>query len=221
MYKERRRAPAVSTGKSQLAFPDNYIVVDVETTGLYPDRDRLIEIGAEKVVQGEVVDTFSSLLQPKAHFTGQFVSPFITRLTGITNAMLQEAPAAQDVLGQFTQFVGDELLLGYNVGFDAQFLAARSQALLGTPILNDYVDILIYAQTLHPEEQGHRLADMVRLYGLTNENAHRALSDVDATRLVYGRLRAEALAKFGTEEAFFKEVCRAGYHAEEEQLSLW
>ena len=127
------------------------------------------------MVQGEVVDTFSSLLQPKAHFTGQFVSPFITRLTGITNAMLQELRLPRTCLGSSPSLSETGCLLA-TMCFDAQFLAARSQALLGTPILNDYVDILIYAQTLHPEEQGHRLADMVRLYGLTNENAHRPLA---------------------------------------------
>ena len=93
------------TGRSQLAFPETYVVVDLETTGLDPERDQIIEIGALEVVQGKRGRTFSTLIQPRTPLSGHYVSPFITQLTGITDEMLA-APASPGSLREVPEQPG-------------------------------------------------------------------------------------------------------------------
>ena len=87
-------------GHNMLDFPESYVVVDVETTGLDPSRDKLIEVAALKVQDSKVVDSFSSLINP-----GVPVSDFIAELTGITNEQLENAPLAGDVLNELSAFI--------------------------------------------------------------------------------------------------------------------
>ena len=98
-------------GRSLLDFPNSYVVIDVETTGLDPTYDKIIEIGALKVENGTLVDTFSTLVNP-----GVPVDDFITQLTGITNDDLASAPALDSALSAFSNFIGDSILVGHNVG---------------------------------------------------------------------------------------------------------
>ena len=85
-------------GRSLVGFPQDFCVVDIETTGLAPGYDGIIEIGAIMFENGEAVDSFASLLQPAVNELGDYVSPFITNLTGITNEMLDAAPPTPQVL---------------------------------------------------------------------------------------------------------------------------
>lgn len=104
-------------GNSLLDFPNDYVVLDIETTGLDPDYDDIIEISAMKCVADEPIDAFSTLI--KAPFG---VSDFITDFTGITNEMLADAPAISDIFPQFLEFLSDNIIIGHNVNFDVNFL---------------------------------------------------------------------------------------------------
>jgi len=191
-------------GKSIIAFPSEYCVVDTETTGLSPAWDNIIEIGAVKYSNGVEVDRFQSLVQPSAYDDGTFVDDFIAELTGITNEMLSTAPQAAEAIKAFSEFLGDSVVVGYNVSFDMNFLYDNFVKHLGKPLTNDYIDAMRMARKLHPDMKHHRLRDMVELYKIVNEHEHRALADCVATAECFTKLHEEAIAQFETEEAFIK-----------------
>lgn len=193
-------------GKSRIAFPESYVVVDIETTGLSPEWDELIEIGAAKYCNGEEVDRFQSLIQPPS---GPDIDPFISDLTGITPAMLENAPKTKEVIEEFDQFVNDEIIVGYNVNFDVNFLYDNYVKYLGKPLTNDYIDAMRMARKLFPELQHHRLVDMVVQYGINQDCAHRALADVLTTHECYVHLHDDALVKYDSEEAFIRSFSRS------------
>ncbi len=189
-------------GKSLIGFPQEYCIVDIETTGLNAGYDDIIEIGAIKYVDGVVIDTFDSLLQPKCRHYHYYVSRFITELTGITNAMLEQAPPSEEVLFSFQQFLGDSIIVGYNVNFDVNFLYDSFLEYLGAPMTNDFIDILRMARKLFPSLPHHRLSDMTAYYGLVNEHAHRALSDCEVTAQCFERFEREASFQYGSTQSF-------------------
>lgn len=115
-------------GKSLVGFPDEYVVVDTETTGLSPGIDSIIEFGAVRYRNHEVIDTFSTLVKPDSYYSEwsdngiQYISPFISSLTHITNEMLDTAPLMEEVLPEFLTFVKDSYIVGHNVNFDVNFI---------------------------------------------------------------------------------------------------
>lgn len=197
-------------GESYIAFPTDYCVVDTETTGLSPALDNIIEIGAVKYSNGVEVDRFQSLVQPPAYSDGTFVDDFIAELTGITNEMLAEAPKTSEAVRAFSKFLGDSIIVGYNVSFDVNFLYDNFMEHLGKPLTNDYIDAMRMARKLYPEMKHHRLRDMVELYGITNKHEHRALADCVATAQCFGKLHEEALNQYETEESFVKTYSHHG-----------
>ena len=101
----------VYKGESLLRLPDdNYTVIDIETTGLDPSFDEIIELAAIRVRDGVITDSFSSLVKPSHE-----VSDFISALTGINNDMLSDAQAIYDVLPKYIDFIGDDIIIGHNV----------------------------------------------------------------------------------------------------------
>ena len=210
------------TGRSQLAFPETYVVVDLETTGLDPERDQIIEIGALEVVQGKRERTFSTLIQPRTPLSGHYVSPFITQLTGITDEMLAAAPQPRQALEAFGKFLGSRVAVGYNVGFDMGFLQQQFQEQLYRPLANDWVDLLPIAQTLFPLWPHHRLNNLAAWYHVVNQDAHRALSDVETTEACFQKLKQDVNRQYPSPQAFLEEVRKKIQGKEEgEQLSLW
>ena len=191
-----------SKGRSIVSFPDTYCVIDTETTGRSPQWDHIIEVAAVKISDGQEVGRFSSLIQPPSMPGGTFVDEFIAALTGITDEMLAGAPVAPDVLGEFATFVGDAPVVGHYVSFDINFLYDSFDRYLDRPFSNDYIDTLRLARKLHPEMSHHRLADLVDLFGVTHNDAHRAMGDVEATAECFACLKDEALECHGSEEEF-------------------
>jgi len=179
-------------GKSLLGWPKDYTLLDIETTGLSPSSCHIIEIGAVKVRDHVITDSFDELIQPPADADGFYVSRFITSLTGITNSMLEEADDTFSVLMRFQAFLGNDLILGYNVNFDVNFLYDGFLEELGMPLKNDFVDVLLLARrTIRLDS--YKLANVTAHYGIVNSHAHRALSDCEATKDVYDCLRHDAL----------------------------
>lgn len=169
---------------SKLVFPSDYIVLDIETTGLNSRSDEIIEIGAVKIADHQVVDTFSRLIKP------QFpISKFITNLTGITNEMVSDADDIETVLTDFLLFINDAILIGHNVNFDLGFIKNNFERHLGICLENQSLDNLRYARKILPQLSSHKLKDCVSYFNIFQETAHRALDDAQATYEVFEHLR--------------------------------
>ena len=168
---------AVNAGDQTL--DDTYIVFDIETTGFSSIRDRIIEIGAVKVVNGKIVDRFSTFVNPKRPI------PFeITNLTSITDEMVMESPAIDVILPQFLEFVGDGVLVAHNAGFDVGFIEQNCRN-LG---LNDhfvYLDTVALARVLLPTLSKYKLNVVAKALNISLENHHRAVDDAGATAEIF------------------------------------
>lgn len=199
-WKERyNRMASKGKARSLFAFPENYVVVDIETTGLNPGAAQIIEISALKVENHQVMDTFSALVRPS-----RSVSAFITNLTGITNAMVAKAPPVEAVLPEFLEFLGDAIILGQNIRFDIRFLDHDLQRHFGMALMNDYMDLLRITRRLLPDLPNRRLQTVARRYGISTEGAHRGLRDCEMTLACYQRCTGEVLERYGSLEAFLK-----------------
>ena len=197
-------------GEGVLCLPRDYTVVDTETTGLSTESCCLIEVSALRVREGRVAAEFSTLIRPpwrEVQKNGQwqegYVDDFIQGLTGITDEMLEGAPLPEEALPQVEEFLGRDLLLGHNVGFDTAFLYDSFQKYLGRPLGNNSLDQLRLARKLLPQLPHHRLGDVAAALGVPYEGAHRALADCWITYGCYEKLRALALSQ-GTEEEFLR-----------------
>lgn len=172
-------------GRSLLTFPQDYTVIDIETTGLDPQWNEIIELSGLRVRGGEVQDSFSSFVKPENE-----ISDFITQLTGITNDDVADAPAICDVLPGFLDFIGSDVIVGHNVHFDVNFIYDAAANCCGRTVSNDIVDTVRIARHVLPKLQHHRLADVAAALGVDQAGAHRALVDCQTTHAVLQALRA-------------------------------
>ncbi len=179
-----------------IGFPDDYTVIDLETTGLNPKTDLIIEFAAVKVRGGKVVDTFQSLCDP-----GFPIPPMIEAITGITTDMVRESPNPRSVLPDFLNFIGNDFVVGHNVLFDVRFVSACNDG-----FFNTYIDTMKIFRKLHPSLPHHRLCDMVDFYNKNNESAHRALSDCLATNDCFLEMKKDAIRSFDCIENFLKTL---------------
>lgn len=197
-------------GKSIIQFPKDYCVVDIETTGLSPEWDNIIELGAIKYSNGNIIGRFESLVQPADVTDGEYVDEFITELTGITNEMLAAAPKTADTISRFSDFIGNSIIIGYNVGFDVNFIYDNYMEHINRPLTNDYVDVMRMARKIYPDLPHHRLKDMINVFNLSNKHEHRTFSDCEATEQCYERLQEEAIKQFGTLDDFVHAFIHSG-----------
>ncbi|MDD1779884.1 3'-5' exonuclease [Enterovibrio sp. ZSDZ35] len=156
---------------------NSVIVLDFETTGLSPNMgDRAIEIGAVKLIDGEVVETFQQLMNP-----GCRVSSFIESYTGITNNMLRTAPSCEEVMAQFAEFMGNAHLVAHNASFDKRFLDAELER-LNIRYAGQFACSMLIARRLIQDAPTHKLGDLVRYKRIDNDGVfHRALADAEMT----------------------------------------
>ncbi len=165
-------------------IPMNYVVFDVETTGLNPKYEKIIEIGAARVRGGEVSDTFSSFVNP-----GKGLPERITELTGIYDTDVINAPYIEEVLNSFIGFLGDDILLGHNLIFDYSFVkkAAVNQK---KRFERKGIDTLWIARRFLPDLESRNLGFLCEHYQI-HLQAHRALNDALATHELYQRFVCE------------------------------
>ncbi len=159
------------------------VALDLETTGLDPKKDAIIEIGAVRFNGRRVEAEWSSLINP-----GRPIPPFITQLTGITDQMVLRAPPIQDVLSELVDFIRDAPILGHNVSFDLGFLH-RHKILKS----NDPLDTYELASVLLPNAGRYNLGALTQALNVPLAATHRALDDAQATRGVFMRLYDEAM----------------------------
>ena len=179
----------MSTQKGTLInkYTPNYVIFDLETTGISPNYDEVIEISALKVKGGEVVDEFNTLVNP-----GRKIPFGATKVNGITNAMVAEAPAFSHVLAEFLDFAEGLVLVGHNIArFDMKFIWRDAEQYFGEIPQNNYVDTLQVARKHLPKMDHHRLVDLAEHYGISSEGAHRALNDCYMNQKVYECMVAE------------------------------
>ncbi len=157
----------------------NVVVVDIETTGLSRERHKITEIAAARLINGEVVETFQTLVNPQAH-----IPSFITKLTGITNEMVQDAPLIGEAMQDFLAFVGDSHIVGHNVSFDYGFLH-HNACTCGYSFGVRTICTRKLANRMLPELPSKKLGEICSVLKVTNEQAHRALADVLATAQVF------------------------------------
>lgn len=170
-----------------------FVTVDLETTGASPRGSQITEIGAVKTKGGEVLGEFQTLINP-----GSAIPPMIVALTGITDAMVVEAPPIEQVLPSFLEFLGDAVLVAHNAPFDTGFLKAACRAHGYAWPGNEVVDTVTLARrsTTKDEAPNKKLSTLARVFGTAVEPNHRALQDARATAEILHRM-LERLAAFG------------------------
>lgn len=157
--------------------PSYYIVFDIETTGLSRTDDRIIEIAASKYLGGNLVDQYHTYVNP-----GFLIYPHISKLTGITNSVLEDAPTIEQVQDDFLSFIGSSKLIGHNIiSFDIPFLCTQ----MGIEIHNRTIDTLKLAKSVFPGLPSYKLSYLDQALHLGGTVHHRAQNDVDVTHQLY------------------------------------
>ncbi len=179
-----------------------YVVFDLETTGLSPEYDEIIEFSACLVINNEIVSRYETLIKPEYG-----ISPFIEELTGIRNDMLEDKPKIDEVLPSIYDFLKDKVLLGHNVHFDLNFLYDAFNKYLNLELNNDYVDLLRLTRKVYPEYKTHRLEFLSKELKTTNKPTHRALNDALTTYEIY-----ELCKRFTKEKSItFSDLFQTSY----------
>lgn len=167
-------------------FLPDYTLIDIETTGLSPYRDRVTELGGIKVRNHEIVDQYSHLT---AYSGDNSVPKFITQLNGITEEkIVNEGIPVDEAIHDFREFIGDDVIIGYNVNFDLNFVYDLCQKFGQKKLTNDYVDVLRFARVYFPKKH-NRLLDVMQRLGIAQVEQHRGLDDSLDTKKVYDVFR--------------------------------
>lgn len=171
-------------GKQLLEYVPDYVVFDLETTGISCYEDSVVEISAVKVIGGMVEEEFSSLVNPRRNI------PYAaSRVNGITDDMVADAPTFDKVLAEFIDFTEGMTLVGHNIhSFDLKFIYRDSEKFYGGIPGNDYVDTLRLARKYLPQLKRHNLTVLAEYYGISTAGAHRALNDCHMNQQVYEQL---------------------------------
>ena len=177
--------PRPGRGKSLIASPEDYVCIDLETTGLRPSSDWIIEVAAYRMRSGKAEDRFVSFVRP-----GEIgkVSSFITQLTGITREMVADAPLPEEVLPELFDFVGDDMVVGHNTCFDMNFLYDGAVRAGLNPIGNDFTDTMRISRRTYKELPNHRLGTLAQHLDVVPTAAHRAAADVETTIRCYEQM---------------------------------
>ena len=183
-------------------YVSDYVIFDLETTGLSTETDRVVEIAGVKVRDGKVVQEFETLVNP-----GMPIPYMASEVNGITDDMVADAPAIDKALQDFLDFVGDMVLVGHNIdSFDLKFILRDAQEHLGKGLQNAYIDTLLLSRVFLPQLAHHSLSNLAEYYGIDTSGAHRALADCRMTQKVFECLAKEM--ENPSEEARQVKRCR-------------
>lgn len=180
----------ITFGDTDATYDGDFVVFDIETTGLRASADAITEIGAVKVSGGKVVDEFNTFVNPQRP-----IPPNIVQLTGVTDDMVAEAPTEDKAVADFLTFAEGCVLVAHNANFDTSFIkAAASRS--DIPFTNAYIDTLELARTLIKDVKNHKLNTLTKYFNVKLENHHRACDDAAATAQIFIKL-ASMLADRG------------------------
>lgn len=172
-------------GKSLLLATRDFVAIDVETTGLSPMFDDIIELAAVRYADGVQAETYEQLVNP-----GYEIDAFISALTGITNDMLKDAPALDSVLPEYIKFLGESALVGHNVNFDINFLYDACVDLNLPPLKNDFIDTMRISRRMYKDWPNHRLDTLISELDLPARYEHRAARDAIIAGEAYLKMSA-------------------------------
>ncbi|RYM96096.1 3'-5' exonuclease [Bifidobacterium animalis] len=179
-FQARRKAPVATT----VRLPDDYTSIDIETTGLDTQNDRIVELGAIRVRNGRPSGSFSQLVNPNVPIPEK-----TTEITGITANDVIGHPGTVQALASFAAFIGDDILLGHNIRrFDLPMIQAELARNGLPPLQNQTLDTLPLAQSIFPGER-NRLVDLIRRLDIAQTESHRAADDALQTAEVYEKLK--------------------------------
>lgn len=168
----------VVNSKNQ-SLQDTYVVFDIETTGFSPINNRMIEIGAVKVEEGQITERFSTFINPEVPI------PFeIEQLTGINDHMVLDAPKVEEILPKFIEFCGDAVMVAHNAGFDMSFIDRNCER-LKLPYEATVVDTVSLARILLPSLNRYKLDTVAKALGIALDNHHRAVDDAACTAEIF------------------------------------
>lgn len=160
------------------SIDDSFVVFDIETTGFSNLNEKIIEIGAVKIKGGEIVESFSSFVNPE-----KFISEKISELTSITNEHVKDAPIIDEVLPKFYEFCRDSILVAHNIDFDMAFMR-RNGDRLGFDFSHPLLDTIDLCKFLFPDLKRYKLNVVAKYLGVNIENHHRAVDDAKATGII-------------------------------------
>ncbi len=179
-------------------FEQQFVCIDLETTGLNAHSDTIIELGAVKFRGGEVLERYQTFVNP-----GRKIPSFIQQLTSISPGQIERAPAFRQVAGQFADFVGDLPIVGHNVAFDLGFLGSH-----GLPLPNRNYNTWDLASIFLPTLPEYNLAALAKRLGLDHSQAHRASADAEITALAFHRLLELGASYPAAKVAFIARAAR-------------
>lgn len=160
-------------------YPDDYVVFDIETSGLSPSKDKIIEIGAVKYINNKKVDELNYLIDPKIN-----LEPIITKVTGLTDNDLIGKPSIEEVLPIFINFISDYPVIGHNVSFDIDFINYNLRKIHKKEINNEVIDTLFLSRITIYDIKNHRLKTLKEYLNL-DYGSHRSICDCYTCNEVY------------------------------------
>ncbi|MBQ0101271.1 MAG: PHP domain-containing protein [Firmicutes bacterium] len=175
-------AKCVYGGKDAQFEDGEFVVFDIETTGLSPLNDAITEIGAALVKNGEVISVFNTFADPARH-----IPENITELTGITDEMVAGAPSQADAVKSFLEYAGDRILIAHNAGFDTSFIRKVCDA-NGIEFNNTYIDTVALSKYVNPTLKKHKLDTIAAFYHLGDFNHHRASDDAEMLAAIFFKM---------------------------------
>ena len=156
---------------------EKFVAIDVETTGLSPFYNELIEISAIKYENGKKIDSFTTFVKPKSAIPVQ-----ITAITGITNEMVSKAPFIEEVMPELVKFIDKLPIVAHNARFDYQFIQSYSK---NSFTKNKVIDTVLLSKTMYKGLKDHKLGTVARHLGITEDGFHRAEFDCECCAKIY------------------------------------
>jgi DNA polymerase III subunit alpha, Gram-positive type len=156
-----------------------FVIFDIETTGLSNNTDKITEIGAVKIKDHKIIDRFSALVNPERPIPAKIVE-----LTSITDEMVKNEPTIEEVLPRFLEFVGNLPVVAHNAKFDTGFIRAKAKH-IGKNFLNTIIDTLPISKWLLPDLKRHKLNNIAEYLDVNLKNHHRAVDDAEATAMIF------------------------------------
>ena len=172
-------------GNCKTTFEDEFVVFDIETTGLSPITCKITEIGAVLVKNDEVLKVFNTFVDPEMPIPQE-----ITELTGITDEMVAGAPKTKEAVSMFLDFVGDRMLVAHNASFDISFIR-KAATDHGLDFQNAYLDTVSMSRFVNPDLKKHKLDTIAEYFGLGDFNHHRASDDAEMCARIFYRMVAK------------------------------
>ena len=180
-FRENIEIPKAPKPKGKLieVMPNDFCLVDIETTGFSLTNDEIIELSAIKVRNLKRVEDFSMLINPK-----KSINSFITGLTGISNTMVKNQPDIKVAMKKFRDFTQDDIILGHNIRFDAGFIHREMKINFNENFSNNLVDTVALAKRAYRLEN-YKLSTIANHLNIDTKGAHRGLKDCEMTYLIY------------------------------------